>query len=100
MCGRLVGGSSSPKNFARLKREGLSHTSGQVFDIDFSGLPPAESEALRFVLDDLGWAGYPGFIEEGSDNMHIGSSPTSRDFFASVFQEAVGKKVDDIASKN
>jgi hypothetical protein len=89
-----------PEEFARLKREGLSHTSGQVFDIDFSGLPPAESEALRFVLADLGWAGYLGFIEEGADNMHIGCSPTSRDFFASVFQEAVGKKVDDIASKN
>ena len=52
------------------------------------------------MLEDLGWAGYLGFIEEGSDNMHIGCSPTSRDFFASVFQEAVGKKVDDIASKN
>ena len=42
-----------PEEYARLKREGLSHTSGQVFDIDYSGLPPGELEALRFVLEDL-----------------------------------------------
>jgi hypothetical protein len=80
-----------PEDFVRGKREGLSHTSGQVFDIDYSGLPPAEVEALRFVLNDLGWAGYLGFVEEGRDNMHIGCSPTSREFFATVFNEAVGK---------
>ena len=85
---------------AKLKREGLSHTSGQVFDIDYSGLPPAESEALRFVLNDLGWAGYLGFVEEGADNLHIGCSPTSRDFFASVFQEALGKKGDESIAQN
>lgn len=81
-----------PEDFARTRREGLSHTSGQVFDIDYSGLPPAENEALRFVLNDLGWAGYLGFVEEDSSNLHIGPSPTSRDFFTSVFQESVGKK--------
>jgi hypothetical protein len=89
-----------PEEYARQKHEGLAHTSGQVFDIEYSGLPPAELEALRFVLDDLGWAGYLGFIEEGSDNMHIGPSPSSRDFFATVFQEALGKKPEDLASKN
>jgi hypothetical protein len=47
-------------------------------------------EALRFVLNDLGWNGYLGFVEEGMDNMHIGCSPSSRDFFATVFQEAMG----------
>ena len=52
------------------------------------------------MLNDLGWAGYLGFIEEGTDNLHIGASPTSRDFFASVFQEALRKKADDTASKN
>lgn len=81
-----------PEDFVRGKREGLSHTSGQVFDIDYSGLPPAEAEALRFVLNDLGWAGYLGFVEEGRDNLHIGCSPTSREFFATVFHEALGKR--------
>jgi hypothetical protein len=74
------------------QHEALSHTSGQVFDIDYSGLPPGELECLRFVLDDLGWDGYLGFIDEGRDNLHIGCSPTTRDFFATVFQDAVGKQ--------
>jgi hypothetical protein len=74
------------------QHEALAHTSGQVFDIDYSGLPPGELECLRFVLDDLGWDGYLGFIDEGRDNLHIGCSPTTRDFFATVFQEAVGKQ--------
>ncbi len=69
-------------------RYGLSHSSGQVFDIDYSGLPPGELECLRFVLNDLGWDGYIGFIEEGRDSLHIGCSPTARDFFAGIFQEA------------
>ncbi len=76
-------------------REGLSHCSGQVFDIDYSGLPPAELECLRFVLSDLGWEGYLGFVDEGRDSLHIGCAPTARDFFASVFQEAIGKRTGD-----
>jgi Transglycosylase SLT domain len=81
-----------PEDFARQlnPREGLAHTSGLVFDIDYSGLNPAEVECLRFVLDDLGWDGYLGFIEEGSGSLHIGPSPASRDFFTSVFQESLG----------
>jgi len=70
--------------------EALQHSSGQVFDIDYTGLPPGELECLRFVLNDLGWDGYLGFVEEGKDNLHIGCSPSSREFFARVFQEAVG----------
>ncbi len=70
------------------KPEALSHCSGQVFDIDYAGLPPGEQECLRFVLDDLGWDGYLGFVEDGMDSLHIGCSPASRDFFTSVFQEA------------
>jgi len=89
-----------PEEFSHIKREGLSHTSGQVFDIDYAGLPPAEAEALRFVLNDLGWAGYLGFVEEGTENLHIGASPTSRDFFASIFQEAMGKKIDESVAQN
>lgn len=86
-----------PEDFVRGKREGLSHTSGQVFDIDYSGLPPQQIEALRFVLNDLGWAGYLGFVEEGRDNLHIGCSPTSREFFATVFSEALGKNIETAA---
>lgn len=79
-----------PEDRARLtgRREALSHCSGQVFDIDYSALPPGELECLRFVLNDLGWDGYLGFVEEGPEEMHIGCSPDSRDFFASVFREA------------
>jgi Transglycosylase SLT domain len=77
------------------QHEALSHTSGQVFDIDYSGLPPAEVECLRFVLEDLGWDGYLGFIEDGIANLHIGPSPDSRNFFSTVFQESVGKKLED-----
>ncbi len=70
-------------------REGLSHSSGQVFDIDYSSLPPAEAECLRFVLNDLGWNGYLGFVEEGRDSLHIGCSPSTRGFFAEIYEEAV-----------
>jgi hypothetical protein len=48
-------------------------------------------ECLKFVLNDLGWQGSLGFVEEGMDNMHIGSSPGARDFFTRVFEEAVGR---------
>jgi hypothetical protein len=90
-----------PEDYTRGKKEGLSHTSGQVFDVDYAGLPPAEQEALRFVLNDLGWAGYLGFVEEGRENLHIGCSPTAREFFATVFQESLGKKADEaVGSQN
>jgi hypothetical protein len=83
-----------PEEFARHMgtREALFHCSGQVFDIDYSSLPPTELECLRFVLSDLGWEGFLGFVEEGRDNLHIGCSPSTREFFASVFKEAVGMK--------
>ena len=59
----------------------VDHASGQVFDLAASGLPPAEWECLQFVLDDLGWNGSLGFIEEppGKQTLHIGCSPSSRD---------------------
>jgi soluble lytic murein transglycosylase-like protein len=68
----------------------LDHASGQVFDLSLAGLPPGEWECLRFVLDDLGWYGSLGFIEEppGKQTMHVGCSPASRDFFAQVYEEA------------
>jgi hypothetical protein len=69
----------------------MGHCSGQVFDIEIGKLPGAERECLQAVLDDLGWYGYLGFTEEapGSDHVHIGCSPSSRDFFAQVFQDGV-----------
>ncbi len=80
----------APEDDAQLqnRRDEAAHGSGQVFDIDYSGLPPMELECLRFILDDLGDDGYLGFVEEGRDNLHVGCSPSSRDFFAAVYQEA------------
>jgi hypothetical protein len=82
-----------PEDYARQsgKPEALAHCSGQVFDIDYAGLSPGELECLRFVLNDLGWDGYLGFVEEGMDSLHIGCSPDARDFFTSVFQEAAAE---------
>ena len=68
--------------------EAWSHSSGQVFDIAYAGLPPAELEALRFVLDDLGWEGDLGFVDDGPQTMHIGCAPGAREFFTAVFQDA------------
>jgi hypothetical protein len=79
-----------PEDIAR-QHGGIAHCSGQVFDIDYSSLPPGELECLRFVLNDLGWGGYLGFVEEGRDSLHIGCSPSTRDFFTTVFEEAVGR---------
>ena len=83
-----------PEDFARklTGREALAHCSGQVFDIDYSNLPPGERECLRFVLNDLGWGGYLGFVEEGRNSFHIGAAPTSREFFTTVFEEASGPR--------
>jgi hypothetical protein len=85
----------APEDLALLqdRRDEAAHSSGQVFDIDYSGLPPVELECLRFILDDLGDDGYLGFVEEGRDNLHIGCSPSSREFFATVFAEAAGSPV-------
>jgi hypothetical protein len=65
------------------------HSTGQVFDIDRSNLPPGERECLNFILDDMGFDGYLGFIQVTGDTLHIGCSPDAREFFAKVFEEAV-----------
>ena len=67
------------------------HSTGQVFDIDRSNLPRGERECLNFTLDDMGWDGYLGFIQVTGDTVHIGCSPSSREFFASVFEEAAAR---------
>jgi len=86
-----------PEEYARQngKPEALFHCSGHVFDIDYSALPPAELECLRFILNDLGWEGYLGFVEDGKDSLHIGCSPASREFFTRIFEEALNKKLGD-----
>jgi hypothetical protein len=65
-----------------------AHSTGQVFDIDRSNLPRRERESLNFILDDMGWDGTLGFIQVTGDTLHIGCSPSSREFFAKVFEEA------------
>jgi hypothetical protein len=80
-----------PADYAQLQpsqHEAFAHSSGEVFDLNISRLPAGELECLRFVLDDLGWSGYLGFVEDGPDRLHIGCSPESREFFANVWQEA------------
>jgi hypothetical protein len=64
------------------------HATGQVFDIDMSNLPHSEREALNFTLDDMGWDGYLGFVQVTGETMHVGCSPSSREFFETVFDEA------------
>jgi hypothetical protein len=68
------------------------HSTGQVFDIDRSNLSRGERECLRFALEDLGWDGYLGWIPVTGDTVHVGCSPSSREFFAAVFQEAIEAK--------
>ena len=66
---------------------------GQVFDLNYANLPPGERDALEFVLQDLGWNGYLGFIRESAiaGTYHIGAAPTARDFFSRVYQDALDK---------
>jgi hypothetical protein len=65
-----------------------------VFDVEYRNLPLAQREALEFVLEDMGWEGYVGFIEEspGSGTLHIGCAPSAREFFTRVYDEAVAAK--------
>jgi len=86
----LVGTTDRPAEAGTLlvDPEFPEHSTGQVFDIDRSNLSRGERECLTFTLDDMGWDGYLGFIQVTGDTVHIGSSPSSREFFASVFDEA------------
>lgn len=61
---------------------------GQVFDLSTADLPSGERECLNFILDEMGWDGYLGFILENGNTLHIGCSPASRQFFATVYQDA------------
>jgi hypothetical protein len=79
-----------------LKDELPSHCSGQVFDVNYAALPAGQKEALDFVLSDLGWGGYLGFVRDSSESStyHIGAAPHARDFFTRVYEEAIAKSRD------
>lgn len=72
------------------------HCSGQVFDLNLANLPAGEREALQFVLDDLGWNGYLGFMRESASGqtVHVGAAPTAREFFSRIYLEALDKSKD------
>jgi hypothetical protein len=78
------------------KGEMPAHCSGQVFDIALKNLSPSQREALDFVLDDLGWLGYIGFVNESThaDVTHVGPAPSAREFFTRVYEEAAAAKAD------
>ncbi|MFZ2149994.1 MAG: transglycosylase SLT domain-containing protein [Minisyncoccia bacterium] len=67
-----------------------THTSGQVFDVSYLYLPKGERRCLTFILEDLEHYGYLSFIEEvtGSRTFHVTVSPSSRQFFSQVFEDA------------
>lgn len=69
-----------------------AHCTGQVFDLAFDYLPPHEKECLNFILEDMGWDGYLGFVEESGGVMHVGCSPSSRDFFIKIYEETLEPK--------
>ncbi len=75
----------------KARNEAIWHATGEVFDIAYGRLPKGEREALRFVLDDMGYDGYLGFVEEGtqSETMHIGAAPSARGFFTAVYEDAL-----------
>jgi len=86
--GRLFG--SAGENAADFN----AHCTGQVFDISLARLGPRQRECLRFVLDEMGWDGYLGFSQEtpSADMLHIGCSPSSREFFTQVYEDAIGER--------
>jgi len=71
-----------------------AHCTGQVFDISIARLGPRQRECLRFVLDEMGWDGYLGFSQEtpATDMLHVGCSPSSREFFTHVYEDAIGER--------
>lgn len=75
------------------RTEPVTHCTGQVFDIACAHLPRSERECLHFILDDLGWYGYLGFVDEdpGGDELHIGPAPSARPYFTQVYQDALAE---------
>jgi len=84
---------SSEEKTVDPKAELPSHCSGQVVDLNLAGVGPGQREALEFVLEDLGYQGYLGFVREpaNSSTVHVGAAPAARAFFEKVYQEAAEK---------
>ncbi|HYP14092.1 MAG TPA: transglycosylase SLT domain-containing protein [Bryobacteraceae bacterium] len=78
------------------KPELPTHCSGLVFDLNYSSLPQKEREALEFVLQDMGWDGYLGFVRDSAaeSTYHIGAAPSARDFFTRVYEEALASQTE------
>lgn len=75
------------------KAESPAHCSGMVFDLSYANMPAGQRQALEFILSDLGWDGYIGYVRDSAANntMHVGASPTARDFFTRIYEEAVSR---------
>ena len=84
---REAGGDGGPR-----APEIPEHETGQVFDLDIAGLPRAEREALTFILNELAWDGYLGYVELSGTSLHIGCAPSAREFFTEVFQETAASE--------
>jgi hypothetical protein len=90
-----------PKTYPRWAKDDNSdhdedfpeHGSGQVFDLSVGALSSEERECLDFILDEMGWDGYLGFVQESpaGSTLHVGCSPASREFFTQIYEEALAK---------
>jgi hypothetical protein len=62
---------------------------GRIGDIAYFHLSPEQEECLEFVIDDLGWYGCLGFIDDAltGKRIHFGPSPTSEPFFLEIYYE-------------
>src|SRR5262249_13310186 len=65
------------------------HATGQVFDIELSNLPRGERECLNFILDDMGWDGYLGFIQVTGNTLHIVSARIFRNHLSGSHRSEV-----------
>jgi hypothetical protein len=83
----------------RAADDAVEFGAGTVFEIDRSNLGKGERLCLSFALDDLGWDGHLGLAQRDGEILRIGFAPSSRDFFAAVFKEAVDAKLEAGASE-
>ncbi|MDD5626784.1 MAG: DUF5715 family protein [Patescibacteria group bacterium] len=63
-----------------------THCSGMAFDISYKNISSHERECLKFILDDLEWAGALDATMESLRSMtfHIGVAPAYKDFFSKI----------------
>ena len=72
-----------------------SHTAFPTYcigavDISYLRLPKWEAQALQFVIQDMGWDEYLSYFLESKsrETIHFGTSPSHKDFFISIYNEA------------